>query len=873
MTDDEQVDDPNAPGESRDRPSRVDQRMAELLADESRTPHALKRAITAEAPAEADDLLARVNAMEFLDTVVGELGGELPDQLGNYRIVGVLGRGGMGTVFEAFDDTLERVVALKVLAPGLGADPRMRKRFRTEARASATLHHQHIVPIYGFGEAGGHLYFAMERVDGISLDKHIANARRAKRPLMDCREAARRFAGVADALAHAHRRGILHRDVKPGNILVHPDGSLALADFGLSKIAGDQSLTVTQHGGFLGTLHYAAPEQARAKPVSEASDLYSFGATLYETITGRLPLEGPTTEAMLHALLHGAHPPLRRVMPKAPRDLELVLDKLLCKEPEDRYTDGEALARDLQRVADDEPVTVRRRSFVTRAWRIARKHRALSSVIAVASLLLLVSLGLSWQMISRERAARQTRHDNRIAQAVAAAETELGALDGPSGLLGVLVGVPSASPGRSEVVDLLEMAAKELPASDRVAAIRTAFADDPSPAATTALRQGRGFVALASLDGRIAALEDAGSFSRSDPVVWLELYRLYFARAVARLTASVGDVDAAVRDLLRASVRRPGAFAPALLAAFIDWRQEHGVAALVQQIDRVLEKADDTLARQLVAALLRTAAAPSRSVGAHLFELALSSPVRRELLVAADRYAAESVAASAESTLEAGGLEQALAAAAHRAAAGFANETERGDALAILASALDVEVAPRSTLQSWRVVHAFLADSLRVTRRIDELALQAPVVLRGLADALELDLPADVFVRLRDAIAQWTAVATADARVLAIRARFAERTGDAAGALAAAEDWARAEPDEAEPYLARMRARLLVANELDWVAVDGARVLQLTLDPGSAALRIQDAFRSAIARAELADATALAEQLRVLARKFEGAGS
>ncbi|MCC6782092.1 MAG: protein kinase [Planctomycetes bacterium] len=864
-------------------PSRVDERMATLLSGSSQSVNALKRVIAEESAggdaAESDDLLARVNALEFLDNCVGELGSDLPERLGNYRIVGVLGRGGMGTVFEAFDDTLERVVALKVLAPGLSADPRMRKRFRTEARASATLHHQHIVPIYGFGEAGGLLFFAMERVDGISLDKHIAGARRERRPLMDAREAARRFAGVADALAHAHRRGILHRDVKPGNILVHPDGSLALADFGLSKISGDQSLSVSQHGGFLGTLHYAAPEQARARPVTEASDLYSLGVTLYETITGRLPLDGQTTEAMLNALLHGEHLPLRRVLPKAPRDLELVLDKLLSKEPEDRYTDGEVLARDLQRFADDEPVTVRRRSMFTRAWRLARKHRALSSAIAIAAALLLVLLVLSWQMVSREQAAKQTRHDNHIAQAITAAETELGALDGPSELIAALTGEPSGAGAGSEVLTWLERASRELPESPRVRAIRAAFETDPLPEATEALRQGRGHVALGMLDARIAVREDAGSFSGSDPVVWLELYRLYFARAIAKLTSSVGDTDSAVRDVLRASVRRPGAFAPAMLGVLLDWRPERGVPTLVQHLDRLLEKAQQGEARRSVARLLRVVAAPSRSPAAHLLDFELAPALRHELLTLANRYdeGAEprrvgGDAAAAATTTEAGALEAALAQAAGRAARSFANEAERSDALTLLLGALDTEVAPRSPLQSWRVVHAFLADSPNAARRIDELGLPNAIVLRGLADALELDLPPDVFARLDEAVKQATALGVTGPRVLAIRARFADRTGDAATALLAAEDWTRAEPDDPEAWLARLRARLLAGNELDWAAFDGARVIQLALDGDVARRRVHAEFLAALGRAEARRNAPAAESLRALAKKFEGEG-
>src|SRR5690606_37031969 len=135
-------------------------------------------------------------------------------------------------------------------------------------------------------------------------------------------DAARRFAGVADALALAHKRQILHRDVKPGNILVQPDGTLALADFGLSKFLGEASVHLTSVGGFLGTLHYAPPEQARGEPLTPASDLYSLGVTMFEAITGELPLRGDSTEAMLQALLHEEPRRLRDLLPRVPRDLD-----------------------------------------------------------------------------------------------------------------------------------------------------------------------------------------------------------------------------------------------------------------------------------------------------------------------------------------------------------------------------------------------------------------------------------------------------------------------------------------------------------------------------------------------------------------------
>jgi len=323
------------PGDPGDESAGADSKMADLLAS-GRSGADLRRQLEQTSTPEGEDLLSRLNALEFLGGVVGETS-DVPERLGTYRITGLLGRGGMGTVYSAWQDELEREVALKVLSPTWSSDPTMRQRFRAEARATAALHHRHIVPIYDYGEAQGRLFFAMERVDGLSLDKHIAAARRREQRPLDPREAARKFAGVADALGLAHRRRLLHRDVKPGNILVAADGTLALTDFGLAKALDQGSMRLTsKSGGFLGTLHYSSPEQAMGSVLTPASDLYSLGVTIYEAVSGELPLNGKTTEAVLQQVLYGTPRRLRDVLPKPPKDLEAVLDKLLSREAGDR---------------------------------------------------------------------------------------------------------------------------------------------------------------------------------------------------------------------------------------------------------------------------------------------------------------------------------------------------------------------------------------------------------------------------------------------------------------------------------------------------------------------------------------------------------
>src|SRR5262245_13124924 len=315
----------------------------------------------------------------------------------------------------------------------------MRQRFRAEARATAALHHRHIVPIYDYGEAQGQLFFAMERVDGLSLDKHIAASRRVGRPPLEPRDAARRFAGVADALGLAHKRRILHRDVKPGNILVGADGTLALTDFGLAKALDQASVDLTTRaGGFLGTLHYSSPEQALGRELGPASDLYSLGVTLFEPAAGQLPLAGKTTEAMLQSILYGEPRRLRDVLPKPPRDLEAVLGKLLSREPQDRYQDGEVLARDLLRIADGEPVHVRRQPLLVRLLRRARKNPVLSGAIVAAALLLLTTFLLLGAVRKERGASLVSRHQNNLAAIATQIESEAGDAWGPPPLLACL---------------------------------------------------------------------------------------------------------------------------------------------------------------------------------------------------------------------------------------------------------------------------------------------------------------------------------------------------------------------------------------------------------------------------------------------------
>ncbi len=825
--------------------SSADRRMADLLADTSSAAE-LRRRLQGDATAAPDreDLLARVNALEFVDAVVG--GVDLPAAIGGYRIQGLLGRGGMGTVYLAFQQQLERIVALKVLSPNWSADPTMRERFRAEARATAALHHRHIVPIYDFGEAQGSLYFAMERVDGLSLDRHIAAARRRGQPPMAPLEAARRFAGVADALGLAHRRRILHRDIKPGNILVGQDGTLALTDFGLAKVLDRASLRLTsKSGGFLGTLHYSSPEQALGREVGPASDLYGLGVTLFEAITGELPHRGRTTEAVLREILEGEPRRLRELLPRPPRDLELVLDKLMAREPGDRYQDGEALARDLQRIADGEPVHIRRLPVWVRAWRRARKNPLLAGAMVTAAVLLLATLGL-WSGLRREKGqGLVSRHQNHLVQIANDVKREAGDPAGPAGLLACLTGtsLPQATENTT-LLAAIAAAQAEVPDDPVPAALRAAWREDPAPEVSGLLRAGRGLAALQRLRAPIegALAERTGG----DLSVELRLYRLYLLRAVANLTGAVGDLPAARMDLALATFLRPGATFPRLLGEVLDVVTTRAVGTALLSFEQELGRRS-VEERRVAGLLLRAAAALPQPPGANLLPLPLPHPDRHLLAAAAEALLAGSVlpVTAGAPSLEAQLLGAAIEASRHG-----------GDLLALQGAlqrgrALLAEVAPEAPLQCWRLV----LDLIEQTPSAD-----TPMLV-GADDPPALVLAAwERFALLGTArfrVAAW----------LPSFVRFEQEHGDltglprtaalvrrAAGQLTEplAQAWVDAAPRDPDALLCRLEARLLL-RRFPQAVDDGMAAVQFAADRATAARAVAALFAAATERAMLGE--------------------
>jgi serine/threonine protein kinase len=277
-----------------------------------------------------------------------------PRRIGPYEIVAPLGSGGMGEVYRARDSRLGRDVALKVLPPELAADPERLRRFEHEASAASALNHPNIVTIYDVGTAGPVSYIAMELIEGRTLRELL---RAGSLPLKRALEIAAR---VAEGLSRAHEGGIVHRDVKPENVMVSRDGVVKILDFGLAKRAHSPGAAssdpttsfATEPGSVVGTVRYMSPEQAAGRPVDFRTDQFSFGSVLYEMATGRPAFSGETNVDTLAAILHAEPEPLGKAGPSAPAPLRWIVERCLAKDPAERYAATRDLARDLRAVRE-----------------------------------------------------------------------------------------------------------------------------------------------------------------------------------------------------------------------------------------------------------------------------------------------------------------------------------------------------------------------------------------------------------------------------------------------------------------------------------------------------------------------------------------
>jgi eukaryotic-like serine/threonine-protein kinase len=264
-------------------------------------------------------------------------------RIGKYEILGEIGSGGMAVVYKARDTLLERFVALKLINQKLDESETAYQRFLNEARVAAGLTHPNIVSIYELGLDEGRPYIAMEFLQGWDLRELIARHQE-----LGLRQKVSIALQIARALEHAHKHGVIHRDVKPANIRLLPDGTVKLMDFGIAKILSDALPQLTRSGVVVGTVSYMSPEQLRSRPLGPASDIFSFGVVLYELLTWTNPFEAPNPTAIIYRIIHESPPPIED--PAIPEDLRRVVAKCLEKSPEDRYPTFEPLVQQLLRI-------------------------------------------------------------------------------------------------------------------------------------------------------------------------------------------------------------------------------------------------------------------------------------------------------------------------------------------------------------------------------------------------------------------------------------------------------------------------------------------------------------------------------------------
>jgi TolB-like protein/tRNA A-37 threonylcarbamoyl transferase component Bud32/Tfp pilus assembly protein PilF len=299
---------------------------------------------------------------------------------GKYKILEEIGQGGMGIVYKAEDIKLKRCVALKFLPPHLMDSPELKERFLVEAQAAAALNHPNICVIYEIGESSEHPYIAMEYVEGETLRDKV------KKGPLKAEEALTIASQVAAGLGEAHRKGIIHRDIKSANIMVTAKGQAKVMDFGLAKLQGGSSLTKSQTT--LGTVAYMSPEQARGDELDQRTDLWSLGVVLYEMLTATMPFRGDHDQAVIYAILHHEPEPLKKLRAEVPAGLDEIVGQSLAKKPADRYRTMEELREDVEAVAEGlKPLKARPR-------RRARKILGIRTAYVYAGLTVAIALAL-----------------------------------------------------------------------------------------------------------------------------------------------------------------------------------------------------------------------------------------------------------------------------------------------------------------------------------------------------------------------------------------------------------------------------------------------------------------------------------------------
>jgi serine/threonine protein kinase len=559
-------------------------------------------------------------------------------RLGDYRILREVGRGGMGVVYEAEQESLGRRVALKVLPDAALSDAKQVLRFEREARAAARLHHTNIVPVFGVGKDEGHHYYVMQFIPGMGLDAVLDELRRLRRgqggaspsepramsrsavsavevaqaivtgrflpaerangaPSPDTtlaatdsapldyraavarqsedssvislpgasaeslarsdpdrtifRSVARIGLQVAEALEYANRQGILHRDVKPSNLLLDPKGNVWVADFGLAKASDTEDLT--HSGDIIGTVRYMAPERFAGK-CDARSDVYALGLTLYELLALRPAFASPDRHELMRRVMSEQPERLRGLVPHLPRDLETVVHKAIAREPIQRYPSAAALAEDLQRFLDDKPIKARRVTAVEQAWRWARRNPAVAALAASLLVALVVGLvGVTWQWRQAAANLAVAVSANRKAQARFGLAMEAVRVFTTGASEDVILKEKALEGLRKKLLGQSQTFYEKLRGSlqgetDRPS--RAALADAMFDAGVLYARVNSSREALETLRQSLSLRTAMITKQRGDPAAWRELGRIHLA--CAEILDSLKRVDEARAELIKA---------------------------------------------------------------------------------------------------------------------------------------------------------------------------------------------------------------------------------------------------------------------------------------------------------------------------------
>jgi serine/threonine protein kinase len=534
-------------------------------------------------------------------------------RLGDFEVLRELGRGGMGVVYEARQVSLNRQVALKVLSGGLGLTDKAVQRFRREAEAAARLHDTNIVPVYATGEQDGTHFYAMELIDGPSLDHVIKHMRHssAEAPAAEERRSASleatapyvesgprassatvlgssasgsasgdfdqvagMVAEVADALDYAHNEGVIHRDIKPSNLLLAPDGRLSVNDFGLARLLEQPGMTMT--GEFVGTPMYMSPEQITAgrAPLDRRTDIYSLGATLYELLTLQPPFAAERRDQVIAQIMHKEPRPPRKVNRRVPVDLETICLKAMEKDPDRRYQTGKEMAEDLRRYVDRFAISARRAGSWTRLTKWVKRHPAVAGLLACLFVAMLTAGFFAYQAkLGRDELRaekRQAAVERAILEAMSgdaqAALQAINEAEDKPGQLNMLRGLVEYHSGRpKEAVVYLQQADLQLPRSVAVSALlamaylnigrlelydeMNALLEQLEPKSSEDHLFLGLYLAELAPDKAFRTLDAAPARFRQSPVA--RLIRAMVQTKVAQMTGSIQDAERALEDLRR----------------------------------------------------------------------------------------------------------------------------------------------------------------------------------------------------------------------------------------------------------------------------------------------------------------------------------